>query len=261
MGNSDLLQVADALRSFLRSNSHAGKTRSAIKVTEIVNRLRGATYGIRSGGQRVRSRVILQKLLDLVKAVPNWIRIETQVDGKTTTWEGGRNWNEAILRINSKVDYANMVRVALGGRSKYDFFPVQSSPERKRQSSDEDNDIRGVQASQSSPTKKRVLSNLPTRVSETALPSRMIENSNTSNLKRENEGRRDNLIQQKKKVYRMQKLRINHDLIFGHRYDNDPMPGDPDFISGHLKISEIGDCRSPNGLKRLFSEMNCGRRI
>lgn len=195
----------------------------------------------------------------MVKAVPHWVKIETVVHGKATPWKGGRNLNDAILRTNPKIDYAKMVRVALGGRSK-DDFGSQRSPERKRSSFDISNQNVDHSIAPTTPLKKRNLSD-SLSVSKKVSSNKSI--SKVSNQKNGKPKHRELGLQKKKgNQYGMQQeLRINNELIFGHRYDNHTTQGDPDFISGYLKVSDIGDNRSPNGLKRLFSEMNCGKRI
>ena len=300
--NRDLLQLADALRSLFRSNSHAGQIRTAAPLSEVVPYLRGASIGVRAGARREKSKVIIQRLRRLVEKVPQWIRIETVVDKKVQSWKGDTILKEAILKLNFRINF-QMVRVKLGGIPNDIFKPSTVAIEKEKIVENVENkrmlsfqpSKKGIKSDLSNKRMKTLVS-LKSMQNDTVMEDKIrhpvnasdkerinpvllnykIEKASTTSMKTilEDEDKikypvnTPNTFRKTSEKGRVaghtkvkkSELRINHNVIFGHRFDDDHVPGHPDYIPT-LKLNEIGDSRSANGLKRLFSAMNCGKRI
>jgi len=237
----DLLQLADALRSHFRADAHLGVVRTAATIRELSRHLVGALSSVKFGGSRARRKDVIEKLYKLAKALPEWINID------------GANVKHSVLTMKADVDFVKTVRAKLGGQYRQKSGPECADPK----------------PSQSTVTNQIFAASMPApcprpKVKDEASFARVnkVMDVSISSLK----GKKTSAAQKRSVTYQhprqqtQQMLRINNDLIFGHRSEAEPMPGDSDFVV-KKSVSEIGDSRSPNGLKRLFSEMNNGRRI
>lgn len=281
-----LLPLADALRSFFRSKSHVGKQRSSATLLSLCRSLKGTSFGSKTGGKKASINQMKNHLILLSETFPKWVRIENSNGGM---WKKGDSMKGAVLYIDNKnVNYVNDVRVKLGGRQRQNLQRKdEQSQSHKVQRVDRENKSDGKSATLSTVSILKVSENVDSerKVRNT---TRSIKWPSSNKAKRvcimedlEKEGReskfkslnengssrrkmstkRVSRLKRKRKSYHdPAAMRINHELVFGHAFGGEPMQGDPDYVT-KKKTSEIGDSRSPNGLKRLFSEMNSGRRI
>ena len=281
-----LLPLADALRSFFRSKSHVGKTRSSATLLSLCQSLKGTSFGSKTGGKKASMNQMKNHLVLLSETFPKWVRIENS-NGRM--WKKADSMKGAILYIDNKnVNYVNDVRVKLGGRQMKSFQSKdEQSQSRKVQRVDRETKSDGKSAISSRASILKVSENVDSE-KKVRNTTRSIKWPSSNKAKRvcimedlEKEGREstfkslneNGLSRRKmntKRVSRLKRkrisyhdptaMRINHELVFGHTFGGEPMQGDPNYVT-KKKTSEIGDSRSPNGLKRLFSEMNSGRRI
>lgn len=239
----ELLQLADALRSHFRANVHIGAMRTAATIRELSRHLVGALNSVKFGGSRAKRKDVIEKLFKLAKVLPEWISIK------------GTSMKHSVLTMKTDVDFVKSVRTKLGGQYRQqksglncvDVKPAQAALT---------NQIFAASMPPPCPRRNKV------KGEASLAPVNKLIDVNVSSLERKkfSPAQRKSVIHHHTRKKTQQTLRINKDLIFGHRLGAEPMPGDADFVT-KKSVCEIGDCRSQNGLKRLFSEMNNGRRI